>query len=77
MTDTLHRDDMTDILPGFQQMLRALAEPDGLLKCSSSRIPEGVADMEAKGLIKPVHISTMQITYAITDKGRTYAEQLG
>ena len=77
MTDTLHRDDMTDILPGFQQMLRAMAEPDGVLTCDNRRTPFGVMDMEKKGLIRVSKVTAETVVFVLTDEGRAYVDQLG
>ena len=74
MTDTV---DTPDILPGFQQMLRGMAKPDGTLTCDNRRTPAGVMDMEKRGLIRVSKVLAEKVVFVITDQGRDYVEQLG
>lgn len=66
-----------DILPGFQQMLRAMAEPEGTLTCDNRRTPPGVLDMEKRGLIRVSEVKAEKVVFVITDQGRDYVDQLG
>ncbi|USN16198.1 hypothetical protein PAPPERLAPAPP_04570 [Brevundimonas phage vB_BpoS-Papperlapapp] len=82
MTDIPHRDDTSnmddtpDILPGYQEMLQAMAKPGGTLRCTAGRVPQGVLEMEGYGLLEVIDFSPEagDPTYALTKRGKAYVQ---